>query len=156
MPRIVMTRFLVGPRQRSVVHAPVKALLLHVFANAEMALLASHAAVLPAAEWRRNRKLLVSVDPHGAGFQRASHAPGALVIVRPDAGREPEDAVVGFAHERRFIVERQADEDGGRIEKALFAVVARRTFSAAQQLAALFQSERHITLDRVAMLSGDE
>src|ERR1700712_4746828 len=141
MPRIVMTRFLVGPRQRSVVHAPVKALLLHVFANAEMALLASHAAVLPAAEWRRNRKLLVSVDPHGAGFQRASHAPGALVIVRPDAGREPEDAVVGFAHERRFIVERQDDEDrpedffladarfvgqavedGGRIEKALFAV----------------------------------
>src|SRR5471032_2713842 len=150
MPRIVMTRFLVGPRQRSVVHAPVKALLLHVFANAKVALLASHAAVLPAAEWRRNRKLLVRVDPDGAGFQRAAHSPGALVVVCPDAGSESEDAVVGFAHERLFIVERQHDEDRpenffladtrlvgqavedrGRVEEALFAVIACGTFSAA-------------------------
>src|SRR5471032_848835 len=115
MPRIVMTRFLVGPRQRSVVHAPVKALLLHVFANAEVALFASHAAVLPAAEWRRNRKLLVRVDPDGAGFQRTAHTPRALVVVRPDAGCEPEDAVVGFAHERRLIVKRQYDEDRPKI-----------------------------------------
>src|SRR5215470_13239449 len=76
----------VGPGQWRLVHSPVQALLMLVLQDAEPALLGPNATLFDPAEWRRDRKLLVSVDPHRACLQGTRHAPCAFVIAGPNAG----------------------------------------------------------------------
>src|SRR5262245_21241874 len=73
------------PGQRRFVHPPVQTLLMLVLHDAEPTLLCPNATLLDPAEWRRDRKLLVGVDPHRACLEGTRHTPRALVIAGPNS-----------------------------------------------------------------------
>src|SRR5262249_21484464 len=165
----------VCPGQRRLIHPPVQALLMLVLQDAEPALFSPNATLLDPAEWRRDRKLLVSVDPHRACLEGTRHAPCAFVIAGPDAGGETVDAVVrsrdqiGLVAEREHhkyrtkdflladrLVIRQAVEDSRLVEPAMIIESTLRSLAADQHLAAFVEPEPHKTFNRFAMLCRDE
>src|SRR5512134_569667 len=104
MPRMLMEWFpsvgpSVCPRKRPLVQTQVEALLVLVLKDTKPPLFHADAALLDARERGRDREQLVGVDPHRPGLERAREAPGALVVARPDAGGEPEHAVVRLPEE---------------------------------------------------------
>src|SRR5690606_24786170 len=98
---ILLSSWLVSARR------DVDRLRLLVQAHAADPLLSAEPAVLEAAERRRDRQLLVGVDPDRAGGQSARDPPGTSEIPGPDAGGQAIDAVVGLGDQVGFIVEGQ-------------------------------------------------
>src|ERR1700722_7391999 len=85
----------------------INRLLRHPCVNAVAPLLPPKAAVFDAAEWCRDRKLFVGVDPHRTGVDGTSNPPSLPKVLRVDTARQPVGVVIALADNVILILKRE-------------------------------------------------
>ncbi len=90
----------------------IKGFLHHIGAESVASLFTPDAAFLEATKWRRNRELLVGVDPDCAGGNGLTDPPCLNEVTCPDPARKSIGVVVCDSDCLRFVGERRTVSTG--------------------------------------------